>query len=67
VYVSVLAYPPDHRKRDIDNIIKPILDSLQHGGVFDDDNQVSMFSIERMNLEKNGRVVVTVSKRTQKA
>jgi crossover junction endodeoxyribonuclease RusA len=31
--VEVDLYPPDRRKRDVDNTIKPTLDSLAHAGV----------------------------------
>ena len=39
--VRIVAYPPDRRPRDIDNIIKPILDSLTRAGVWKDDSRVS--------------------------
>jgi len=32
--VKVRAYPPDRRKRDIDNIQKPLLDALEKGRPF---------------------------------
>ena len=34
------AYPPDRRKRDIDNILKAPLDSLEKAGVYKNDSQI---------------------------
>ena len=38
--VDIEAFPPDKRKRDVDNILKPVLDALQSAGVLADDNLV---------------------------
>jgi len=42
---SILVYPPDKRKRDLDNIPKAVLDSLQHAGVYDDDSQIDVLEV----------------------
>ena len=50
--VSIEAFPPDRRKRDLDNLLKSLLDSLQHAGVYKDDSQIDRLSINRkMPLE----------------
>jgi len=46
--MTVHAYPPDKRRRDIDNIIKCIADSLQYSMVYIDDNQLDEIHIIRM-------------------
>src|SRR5688500_18754302 len=33
-------YPPDRRRRDVDNSQKSLLDSLAHGGAYRDDSQI---------------------------
>ena len=58
VEVIIDAYPPDRRKRDIDNITKVILDVLQDYGVFDDDEQVDILTIRRRS--KAGYVQIMV-------
>lgn len=58
--VSIDAYPPDKRRRDLDNILKCLLDSLQFAAVYDDDSQIDKLSITRMP-EKLGQVIITVS------
>ena len=38
--VTIEAWRPDRRKRDLDNLLKAALDSLAHAGVFEDDSQI---------------------------
>lgn len=47
--VQINAFPPDKRKRDLDNICKSCLDSLQHADVYPDDNQIDWLIIRRMS------------------
>lgn len=61
IKLSVNAYPPDKRKRDLDNLFKGLLDSLQHACVFPDDNQIDELSIKRMP-ERKGKVIVTIER-----
>ena len=39
-------YPPDNRRRDIDNILKCLLDSLQAAGLYVDDSQVKSLRLD---------------------
>ncbi len=55
---SIYVYPPDRRKRDIDNILKSALDSLQHGLMFADDEQIDRLYVERREVVKGGKLVV---------
>lgn len=57
--VSIEAYPPDRRRRDLDNVLKSLLDSLQCAGVYDDDSQIDFLSIRR-NASLQGRVAVEI-------
>ena len=58
--MTIDAFPPDKRRRDLDNIFKGILDSLQHAEVYKDDNQIDELSIFRKS-PLLGEVVVTIS------
>lgn len=59
--VGITVYPPDRRRRDIDNMPKAVLDLLTHGGVIVDDSQIDRLLIERGPVEKGGRVTVEVA------
>lgn len=38
--VEIIIYPPDKRKRDMDNIKKALFDALQYAGLYKDDCQI---------------------------
>ncbi|KAA1258115.1 Crossover junction endodeoxyribonuclease RusA [Rubripirellula obstinata] len=50
--VDIELHMPDRRRRDIDNVLKAMLDSLQWGGAFLDDSQVMRLAIEKIVPEK---------------
>lgn len=58
VQAIIVCSPPDKRKRDLDNLMKCLLDSLQHGGCFKDDSQIHDLRIVRATPIKAGRVQV---------
>lgn len=58
--VIIDLYPPDNRKRDIDNTVKALFDSLTHAGVWDDDSQVKKLSLTMMPRLDRGCAVVTI-------
>ena len=57
--VEIEVFPPDRRKRDIDNLLKSLLDSLTHAQVWKDDNQIADLRIYR-NKQIAGMVKVRV-------
>lgn len=60
--VSLHLYPPDKRKRDIDNHVKAVLDSLTESRVWHDDEQVDELQIVRGDIVKGGMAKVVVRK-----
>lgn len=40
IQVEIEAHRPDRRKRDLDNLLKAVLDGLAHAGVYGDDSQI---------------------------
>lgn len=48
--VFIEAYPPDKRARDLDNILKSLLDSLTKSGVWADDSQIDDLQVKRMTV-----------------
>jgi len=59
--VEIEAFPPDRRKRDVDNLFKSLLDSLKLAGVYEDDSQIDFLSIKRMQVYKGGKVCLRIS------
>lgn len=58
--VTVEVFPPDRRRRDIDNLLKAVLDACQHGGAFPDDSRIVWLLIHRTQVVRGGRVIVTI-------
>ena len=63
LHVQIAVWVPDRRKRDLDNMLKALLDSMQHAGIYQDDEQIDKLTIERMGMRKGGAVVVTIGER----
>lgn len=61
VSVFIAIYPPDKRKRDIDNVLKALLDALTKAGVWDDDEQIDVLEIRRNTNVKGGLVKIVIS------
>lgn len=38
--VEIEAFRPDKRRRDLDNLLKAILDGMTHAGVWEDDSNI---------------------------
>lgn len=45
--VAIEAWVPDRRRRDLDNVLKALLDAMTHAGVWDDDSQIDDLRIFR--------------------
>ena len=58
--LEIEVYPPDNRRRDIDNVQKALLDALQHGGLYEDDSQIVKLDIERRGCVSRGRTIVRI-------
>lgn len=59
--MAIKFYPPDARRRDIDNLLKAVLDSCAHAGVYEDDSQIDVLTISRGPKVKGGAIVVTIT------
>lgn len=61
--VHIVAWMPDNRVRDVDNITKACLDGLAHARVYEDDGQIDDLRITRAGVEKaNPRVEVSITR-----
>lgn len=59
--VTINVFPPDRRKRDLDNICKATLDALQYARVFQDDNQIDMLTVIRRKVLPMGCLQIWIS------
>ena len=60
IKVTLMLVPPDKRRRDLDNVIKPVLDGLVHAGVMEDDVQVKAIYAEMAEPRKSGSCTVLI-------
>lgn len=58
--VNIDVYPPDKRRRDLDNLNKCLLDSLQCAGIIKDDFDIDELSMKRKEVTKPGKVIITI-------
>lgn len=58
VKVHIVALPPDRRRRDLDNMLKPMLDALTHAMLWTDDSQIDDLRIERGQRLEGGQMVI---------
>ena len=58
--VHIDIFPPDKRRRDIDNCFKSVLDALQHAGVFWDDSQIIVLHAVKHPTAPEGLVKVAI-------
>ena len=58
--IFIDVYPPDRRRRDVDNVQKALLDALAHGGAYHDDSQIARLTIERQAVVPGGKVHVYI-------
>ena len=61
LFVYVWVVPCDNRERDIDNLGKALLDSLQKAGVIINDAHIDLLTFKRQPKEDRARVIVRIT------
>jgi crossover junction endodeoxyribonuclease RusA len=61
--VTIEAFRPDERRRDLDNLLKGTLDALAHAGLYEDDSQIRDLRIY-WAAEKGGKLNITIEEMT---
>lgn len=62
VRIDVIAWVPDNRVRDLDNIMKPVMDAMTHAGFWEDDCQVDQMCVYRgAKVSPKGACYIRVS------
>lgn len=59
--VDIHAMPPDRRARDLDNLLKGLLDSLVHAGVLADDSDIDDLRIRRFGIRPGGEIQMRIT------
>lgn len=58
--VELVAFPPDRRRRDLDNLQKALLDSVVAAGVIEDDSHIDDLRVVRGAVFPGGKVEVVI-------
>lgn len=63
VKMLIYLHAPDSRRRDLDNILKALLDAMEHAGIYENDSQICDLHVVRGNVDpdKKGFVHVEIS------
>ncbi len=65
LFLQIMAYPPDRRRRDLDNLLKVTIDSIESAGLFDDDSQIDDLHIRRKSPVEGGKLECLVGRMDQ--
>jgi crossover junction endodeoxyribonuclease RusA len=58
--VHIALFPPDQRKRDVDNILKALLDACEHAGCYESDSQIDELHVIRQEVRKGGSCTILI-------
>ena len=62
VALHIELYPPDYRRRDVDNSLKCLLDTFTHGGLYDDDSLIHKLTvIKREPMPPDGMAYIRIT------
>ena len=61
LFMEGYLFPPDRRKRDLDNYMKGLLDALTNSGIWEDDSLIDQLHIYRGETVKEGSVRVEIT------
>jgi crossover junction endodeoxyribonuclease RusA len=63
--LTVHLYPPDRRRRDADNCLKCLQDSLVHAGALRDDSQIKVLHVEMLEPVPDGRAYILLERKEE--
>ncbi len=62
LHLAAWVHPPDRRRRDLDNVLKALLDAIKNGGAMEDDSQIDVLEVRRDEVQPGtGSVRVLIS------
>jgi crossover junction endodeoxyribonuclease RusA len=60
IALAMDAFPPDRRRRDLDNLLKGTQDALEHAGVYEDDSLIDLLAVVRREPVPGGRLAIRI-------
>ena len=63
--LTVHLYPPDRRRRDVDNTLKSFMDALVHAGAMRDDSQVKILHVEMLEPYPGGKLFFVLEEKEE--
>lgn len=60
IKLHIDVFPPDHRKRDLDNINKCLLDTLEHAKLIENDSMIYELSMKKHEPVNLGKVIIDI-------
>jgi len=60
VAVDAIAYPPDRRERDLDNLPKSVFDALQKTAILERDSQICDMRFRRGHVVTGGALILRI-------
>ena len=61
VRVEIIVWPPDKRRRDLDNVLKSLFDAITHAGIWEDDCLIDQMFVYRGQVVEGGRIYIKVT------
>ena len=61
IALAMDAFPPDRRRRDLDNILKASLDSLACACIFEDDENIDLLLVRRKSPDAPGHLHIVIT------
>ena len=58
--VHIALFPPDKRARNVDNILKALLDACEHAGCYESDSQVDELHVIRQGNQRGGHCTILI-------
>jgi Holliday junction resolvase RusA-like endonuclease len=60
--VRMELFPPDLRRRDLDNYLKGTLDAVEHAGAYHDDSQIKELQVWMRGPIPGGKVLLRITR-----
>jgi|TARA_Y100000296_G_C4965588_1_gene153225 Holliday junction resolvase RusA-like endonuclease len=59
IELNIEMHPPDRRRRDVDNVLKCLVDSAE-GHAYRNDSQIRKLTIEKFDPVEGGRIIMEI-------